>query len=147
MVAGTGVALTAPGDDLAKPEVAGAQITHTNQKPLGGEGRVTSKMNQGLRVCSAHITSSSEKAIWWLTRVPYDMVFVQEHHQRFKKEFVTTLLAKTYSVIFPLLQKPWLINMERCTPQVDGAILYRTALDIYKPKGLKLRGHNWASLI
>eukprot|EP00973_Karenia_brevis_P052810 7340782-Karenia_brevis.AAC.1 len=27
------------------------------------------------------------------------------------------------------------------------AILYRKTLDIYKPKGLKLRGHNWASLI
>eukprot|EP00973_Karenia_brevis_P030327 4182154-Karenia_brevis.AAC.1 len=27
------------------------------------------------------------------------------------------------------------------------AILYRKTLDIYKPKGLKLGGHNWASLI
>eukprot|EP00973_Karenia_brevis_P010273 1392207-Karenia_brevis.AAC.1 len=27
------------------------------------------------------------------------------------------------------------------------AILYRKTLDIYKPKGLKLKGFNWASLL
>eukprot|EP00973_Karenia_brevis_P064204 8921579-Karenia_brevis.AAC.1 len=50
MVAGTCVALIAPVDDLAKPEVTGMQIAHTNQKPRGGRG-----------------VGSSKKAIWWLT--------------------------------------------------------------------------------
>eukprot|EP00973_Karenia_brevis_P063168 8782987-Karenia_brevis.AAC.1 len=63
MVAGTGVALAAPDDDLAKPEVIGVNITHANQKLKGGKGRVACKMNQGLRMCSVNITRSSKKAI------------------------------------------------------------------------------------
>eukprot|EP00973_Karenia_brevis_P027150 3744359-Karenia_brevis.AAC.1 len=82
MVAGTGAGLPATAESLAKPEVTGLQITHTKQKSKGGEGRATLKMNQGLRMCSVNITSIFKKAIWWLPRVPYDIVFVQEHHRR-----------------------------------------------------------------
>eukprot|EP00973_Karenia_brevis_P086987 12062528-Karenia_brevis.AAC.1 len=57
-------------------------------------------MNKGLRICSVNISSSSHKATWWLARLPYVVIFVQEHHGRFKKEFATSLLSKTYNVIF-----------------------------------------------
>eukprot|EP00973_Karenia_brevis_P078168 10855654-Karenia_brevis.AAC.1 len=63
MVAGTDGALSEPADHLAKPEVTGMQITHTNQKPLGGGNRAANKKNKGLRMCSVHITSSFKKAM------------------------------------------------------------------------------------
>eukprot|EP00973_Karenia_brevis_P023398 3220675-Karenia_brevis.AAC.1 len=55
MVSGTGVAMADPVD-LAQPEVYGVNITHTNQKPRGIQGRDTKKMNQGLRICGVNIT-------------------------------------------------------------------------------------------
>eukprot|EP00973_Karenia_brevis_P030625 4222371-Karenia_brevis.AAC.1 len=58
-------------------------------------------MNTGSRICSCNVTSSSHKATWWLARLPYDVIFMQEHHGRFKKEFATTLLSKAYNVVFP----------------------------------------------
>eukprot|EP00973_Karenia_brevis_P095403 12427155-Karenia_brevis.AAC.1 len=61
MVAGTGAGLPATANALAQPEVTGVQITHTNKKSKGGEGRVTNKMNQGRRMCIVNITSSSKK--------------------------------------------------------------------------------------
>eukprot|EP00973_Karenia_brevis_P052183 7250952-Karenia_brevis.AAC.1 len=58
---------------VAQPQVYGATLTHTSQKPRGRQYRETKKMNKGLRICSVNITSSSKKATWWLARLPYDI--------------------------------------------------------------------------
>eukprot|EP00973_Karenia_brevis_P072794 10109299-Karenia_brevis.AAC.1 len=68
MASGTD-ALAAP---VAQPQVCGATITHTKQKPRGMQERDTKKMSTGLRICSVKTTSSSHKATWWLARLPYD---------------------------------------------------------------------------
>eukprot|EP00973_Karenia_brevis_P068222 9492708-Karenia_brevis.AAC.1 len=86
MVSGTGGAASGSIGIMTQSQASGLLIPDPNQGPLGeGKGRKSYKKNKGLRMCSVNITSSSKKAIWWITKVPYDVVFVQEHHKRLKR--------------------------------------------------------------
>eukprot|EP00973_Karenia_brevis_P023580 3248707-Karenia_brevis.AAC.1 len=105
MASGTGGHHNAPDDAVqTQPQVTvlmdqGHQGPHS-QGHRDRIGKRHYKQQGGMRACSVNITNSCKKAMVWLSKLPYEVVFVQEHREIYRREFYTSLLAKKFNVIF-----------------------------------------------
>eukprot|EP00973_Karenia_brevis_P076532 10632047-Karenia_brevis.AAC.1 len=93
MAAGMPAASTGSSHNQLEPQPAMAQ-TISQRTGQTQPQTSTYKSMEGSRRCTVTITNGSKKVLNWLAKLPYDVVMVQEHHKKYKKQFYTSLVEK-----------------------------------------------------